>query len=151
MVARFALQKASNSCSYSHLFSQGDTDAHTALCNNCCNDISPIQHLKCGVIRLKRKKKEKKKQSSKTNNLTPVVCNSCVVCECMWVFAFVSGVCLYLWAKKRRGKKRGKGNKKGRQCGRREMGSCMWVRHTFYSSHLQLSFCLIFISPSMVE
>lgn len=69
MVTCFILQKRLNSCSYSHLLSQGDADAHAALCNNYWNDISLVQKLKSGGIEPKKNQTKKTFNNDKQCNL----------------------------------------------------------------------------------
>ena len=147
MVTRFALQKRSNPGSYSHLFSQGDTDAHTALCNNYWNDISLVQQLKSWGIQPKKKKKT----ISEDKQCNPGFMHKCVVCEHMWVFAFVSGVSAYLWAWKRNWRAGGERKAKmqrgeGGRWAACEMLFVFKALATFCSSHIQLHLCLILIS-----
>lgn len=98
LVTRFALEKRLHSCSRSHLFSQGNTDAHAALCNNYRNDISLVRPLEPESTRSERKK-QKQKKSAVTNNTTPTLCANasrvgvyvCVRCVCTGVLREMVG------------------------------------------------------------
>lgn len=90
LVTRSALEKRLHSCSRSHLFSQGNADAHAALCNNYRNDISLVQRLEPEGA---RSGKKKTKKTAMTNNTTPTLCANasrvgvyvCAWCACMGV------------------------------------------------------------------
>lgn len=95
LVTRFALEKRLHSCSRSHLFSQGNTDAHAALCKNYRNDTSLVQRLEPESTRSEReekktKKKQKQKKSAVTNNTTPTLCANA---SRVGVYVCVRGVC----------------------------------------------------------